>query len=165
MAFAVRSFFLLCAISGLLTGVWSLPKKSQKNNDCPKGWTRLDCNCYIYQGEIRALADAESVCNILGGNVASIHSDLENAFIHELVQAGGDEGYAVLGLHDTIEDDDYIWTDGSENDYTNFDMSAGEPDGSGDCVEMDISDGLWENVACDTERAYVCISEVLTYTH
>ncbi|XP_061532454.1 ladderlectin-like [Phycodurus eques] len=144
MAFALRLLFLLCGISGLLTGVWSIRVSSHKENNCPKGWTRLDCNCYIYEHEARTFADAESICNILGGNLASIHSDLENAFVRELIRAGGDnanEGW--LGLHDAIESGDYIWTDGSEEDFLNFDTNASPPEpntGTGNnCVELDDS--------------------------
>ncbi|XP_061629059.1 galactose-specific lectin nattectin-like [Phyllopteryx taeniolatus] len=167
MAFALRLLFLLCGISGLLTGVWSKSKLVAKDNGCPKGWTRLDCHCYIFQDEQRAFADAESVCQIIHGNLASIHSDLENAFLLELIRAGGEEGQSWIGLHDTIADGDYIWTDGSDQDFLNFNVNASpnpEPNSAnGDCVEIDEDDGLWQTAECiDTNiRTYVCITDVL----
>ncbi|XP_077423709.1 lithostathine-1-alpha-like [Vanacampus margaritifer] len=161
MAFGLRSLFLLCGISGLLTGVWSKPITFVKDNSCPKGWTRLDCYCYLYEDEGRTFADAESVCNILGGNLVSIHSDLENAFVVELIRAGvNDVGVAWIGLNDAIEDDDFIWTDGSDNDFTNFAVAGGEPDDNGPCVAMLESDGLWGDTGCTDLFAYVCIKEV-----
>ncbi|XP_077423723.1 lithostathine-1-beta-like [Vanacampus margaritifer] len=160
MAFGLHSLFLLCGISGLLTGVWSKPTTVVKDNSCPKGWTQLDCYCYVYEDEERTFADAESVCNILGGNLVSIHSDLENAFILELIRAGDNDDEVWIGLHDAVADTDFIWTDGSDNDFTNFDLSVPEPDETGPCVQMDESDGLWEDQLCTAENEYVCIKEV-----
>nr|XP_049579115.1 galactose-specific lectin nattectin-like [Syngnathus scovelli] len=107
-------------------------------NSCPRGWTQLDCKCYIYEDEPRSFADAESVCNILGGNLASIHNDLENAFIVEVIRANGDETEGWIGLHDAILDTDYIWTDGSEEDFLNFDTTnlKEKEVATGDCVEI-----------------------------
>ncbi|XP_077566760.1 snaclec botrocetin subunit beta-like [Stigmatopora nigra] len=165
MAFGLRSFFLLCMFSGLLTGVWSAVKKVEIENNCPKDWTRLDCHCYIYQSEERVFADAESVCNILGGNLVSIHNDLENAFVNELSKAGGEETAVWIGLHDAIENNDFLWTDGSEFDLTNFGMLGGEPSDSatGSCVEMQEDDATWDIVDCTGENTYICITDVLTH--
>ncbi|XP_061678853.1 galactose-specific lectin nattectin-like [Syngnathoides biaculeatus] len=167
MAFALRSLFLLCGISALLTGVRSLAKIPQKDNNCPKGWTRLDCFCYIFQSEAREFADAESVCQIIHGNLVSIHSNLENAFVLELIRAGGEEAQSFIGFHDSIMNGDYIWTDGSEQDFLNFDEDASpdpEPNSNtGDCVVMDESDGLWETADCTVAQTYLCITDVLSH--
>ncbi|XP_077424029.1 galactose-specific lectin nattectin-like [Vanacampus margaritifer] len=166
MAFALRSLFLLCGISGLLTGVWSNRVIHYKDNGCPRGWTRLDCKCYIYEDEQRTYADAESICNILGGNLASIHSDLENAFVVELIKANSDTGEGWIGLHDAIEDGDYIWTDGSDEDFLNFDTTNSEPNSNtGDCVEVDLMDGLWQTADCTDENEYLCIRDLLLDHH
>ncbi|XP_037102251.1 ladderlectin-like [Syngnathus acus] len=157
MAFTLGSLFLLCGISGLLTGVWSAKIVPVKDNNCPKGWTQLDCFCYIYESENRTFADAESVCNILGGNLVSIHSDLENALVLELIRAGGDATQAWIGLTDAVSDDDFMWTDGSDVDFTNFE--GGEPNDDGVCVEMVTADGEWNDVDCTTDLPYVCIKE------
>ncbi|XP_061533677.1 C-type lectin LmsL-like [Phycodurus eques] len=163
MASALRLLFLLCGISGLLTGVWSYPMTYSKNINCPQDWTQLDCKCYIYQDEARTFVDAEAVCNILGGNLVSIHNILENAVVLQLLRAGGNSIAVWTGLHDAIEDGDYIWTDGSEEDFRNFDSNASPPEpnsGTGNCVELDETDGLWQTAVCTTENVYVCIMDV-----
>ncbi|XP_077374130.1 lithostathine-1-beta-like [Festucalex cinctus] len=167
MAFALRSLFLLCGMSGLLTGVWSFPSKFKKDITCPEGWTQLDLHCYIYQDDPRTFADAEAVCNILGGNLVSIHSDLENAVVQQLILAGdNDDDEAWIGLHDAIENDDYIWTSGKVVNFLNFNTGGGEPDDSiGDCVMMDEDDGLWETADCTDEDEYVCIKEAHSFIH
>ncbi|XP_061123492.1 lithostathine-1-beta-like [Syngnathus typhle] len=158
MAFTLGSLVLLCGISGLLTGVRSATIVPVKGNNCPKGWTQLDCFCYIYESESRTFADAESVCNILGGNLVSIQNELENAVVLELIRAASDTNQAWIGLNDGVENGDFMWTDGSNVDFINFDGGAAA-DG-GDCVEMETDDGEWDDVPCATDSPYVCIKEV-----
>ncbi|XP_019712629.1 galactose-specific lectin nattectin-like [Hippocampus comes] len=161
MTFALRLLFLLYGICGLISGFWSYPMSYLKNNDCPKGWTQLDCHCYIFEDEARTFADAEAVCNILSGNLVSIHNDLENALVLELIRAGGDDSQGWIGLHDAIEDGDYIWTDGSDQNFPNFDTTNSQPDSSvGDCVVIAEDDGLWDTDACTDTNVYVCIKDV-----
>ncbi|XP_068505832.1 galactose-specific lectin nattectin-like [Syngnathus scovelli] len=158
MAFTLGSLFLLCGISGLLTGAWSAKIVPVKGNSCPKGWTQLDCFCYIYESEIRSFADAESVCNILGGNLVSIHNELENALVLELIRAAdGEVDGAWIGLNDAVLEGDFMWIDGSDVDFTNFD--GGAPSGAGDCVAMVTNAGEWVDAPCPIELSYVCIRE------
>ncbi|XP_061533678.1 lithostathine-1-beta-like [Phycodurus eques] len=160
MAFALHSLFLLCGISGLLTGVWSFPMKFSKDINCPKDWTQLDSLCYIYEEEPRTFADAEGICNILGGNLVSIHSHLENAVVLEVAKT--DSVGFWIGLFDTIRADDYIWTDGTLEDFTNFDILGSSPEpnsANGDCVQVDKNDGLWQTQGCESPAPYVCVME------
>ncbi|XP_061123309.1 lithostathine-1-alpha-like isoform X2 [Syngnathus typhle] len=161
MAFTLGSLFLLCGISGLLTGVRSATIVPAKAFYCPNDWTQLDCFCYIYEDESRTFADAESVCNILGGNLVSIHGDLENAVVVELVQPrGGTLPLAIwIGLTDAVLEDDFMWTDGSDVDFDNF--LGSEPSSMGDCVVMaiNVNTGDWGVQNCTTPFPYVCIKE------
>ncbi|XP_077566770.1 galactose-specific lectin nattectin-like [Stigmatopora nigra] len=156
MAFSLPSLLLLCVV---LTQAFARPPTHKKVNDCPRGWTRLGCNCYIYQEDKRCFSDAEKVCNILGGNLVSIHSALENAVVLELIKIGTvvpDTSW--IGLHDAINsDDDFIWTDGTLEDFDNF--LSGQPDGNGNCVEMDDSGGGWGDASCEDLLSYVCSKE------
>ncbi|XP_061157927.1 lactose-binding lectin l-2-like [Syngnathus typhle] len=151
MAFGLRSLFLLCILIQLWAGAWCKPVSHAKANGCPRGWTRLDCRCFIFQGEERTFADSESICNILGGNLVSIHSDLENAVVSELVSREGVTGGFWVGFHDAIEADTFIWTDGTDVDFENFQSWPAEPNNSGDCVNVIDSGGDWGDEDCTTE--------------
>ncbi|XP_057692296.1 lithostathine-1-beta-like [Corythoichthys intestinalis] len=115
------------------------------------------------------LADAESVCNILGANLVSIHSAVENAFVHELFEEGRSTTDTALwiGLHDVFTDDEFYWTDGTEFDFSGFDTGDSEPGSTADgtCVSMAQDDTLWDTEMCTEERPYICITEVLTHSH
>ncbi|XP_077425164.1 echinoidin-like [Vanacampus margaritifer] len=160
MAFALCSLLLLCGISGLLTGVWSLPLHHWKNIKCPTGWTQLDCHCYMYQDTGASFIDAELACIALDANLVSIHNDLENDIVRQLLTDNTvNEGW--IGLHDAILNNDFIWTDGSLEDFTNFDSTVGgEPDETGPCVQMSESTGLWADEDCTDSKVYVCIMDV-----
>nr|XP_057941459.1 galactose-specific lectin nattectin-like [Doryrhamphus excisus]XP_057941460.1 galactose-specific lectin nattectin-like [Doryrhamphus excisus] len=155
MAFSLRTFFLLCGVSGLLTGAWSWPSK--KGGCCPEEWTQLDDHCYVFKDDPRTFADAESVCNILGGNLASITSALKNVVVYELV-VEGEVADAWIGLSDAIEGGEYFWTDGKPFDFSNF--AAGDP-GTDSCAVMQTNGSAaeWASVPCDNEEPYVCIME------
>nr|XP_057907880.1 galactose-specific lectin nattectin-like [Doryrhamphus excisus] len=155
MAFDLHFVFLLYVMSGLLTGSQS---QSDDDDHCPDGWTQLDKRCYIFKMEKREFSDAESVCRVLGGNLVSIHSALENAVVKELIRKGS----AVfentwIGLHDTVQEGDMMWTDGSPTDYTDY--GDGEPNGD-DCVEVQEKDEQWNDSKCNEEHSFLCAKDV-----
>ncbi|XP_077433065.1 snaclec coagulation factor IX/factor X-binding protein subunit B-like isoform X1 [Vanacampus margaritifer] len=156
MAFALRSLFLFCRISGLLTGVWSRTNNREKDTGCPEGWTQLGSRCFVFLDERREFADAESVCNVLGGNLVSVQSALENAVLFELAREGADTTDDVwLGLHEAIEPGTLFWTDGSIVDFTAFSTL----DDPGVCVEFESEDGLWDNEPCALDQRFICATD------
>ncbi|XP_051916280.1 ladderlectin-like [Hippocampus zosterae] len=159
MAFAVRSLFLLCGINTLLNGVWPLPLGHWKNIKCPSGWTQLDCHCYMYEATAATFVAADADCIDNGGNLVSIHNDLENEIVVQLIEDGGGT-QAWIGLHDAIVDNDFIWTDGSIQDFLNFDTDDLEPNDTGSCVLIETTDALWQDELCTDTNPYVCIMDV-----
>ncbi|XP_019719077.1 lactose-binding lectin l-2-like [Hippocampus comes] len=149
MALTLRSFLLLCVISGAVTGAW---------NRCPEGWVELEHRCYIYQSQEMTFLGAEKVCNILGGNLVSIHNSLENAVVFDLIQSGPT---AWIGLHSAILDQDFLWTDGSIVTFTAFNSDG--PDGLGNCVQFSRLDGFWQDHPCDVRAPFVCIQDVKSF--
>ncbi|XP_057683862.1 galactose-specific lectin nattectin-like [Corythoichthys intestinalis] len=163
MAFALRLLILFCGLSALLTGVLCQTKKGY----CPKDWTRLGNYCYIYQHDERTFADSESVCNILGGSLASITSRLQNAIIREVIREGaGSFEDTWIGYHDTIAENAFIWTDGTPNNFEAF--ASGQPDNfnsNEDCVEFEDLDEMWHDDNCEDENAFVCAKQIHLVKH
>ncbi|XP_077452948.1 ladderlectin-like [Stigmatopora argus] len=158
MAFALSSLFLILAISGLLPGVCPFPLNHWKKIRCPSGWTQLDCQCYKFKSTPANFIDAELDCINEDGNLASIPSMVANIVVQEILRAGwASTGW--IGLHDAIQNKDFIWTDGSFTDFRNFGVS--EPDESGPCVQMDMMTGEWGDVDCSTDtNQYVCVMDL-----
>ncbi|XP_057691854.1 C-type lectin lectoxin-Lio2-like isoform X2 [Corythoichthys intestinalis] len=161
MTLFLRSLFLFCGISALSTGVnpfsfWNFWKPI---NNCPKGWTQLDCHCYIFQSEARDSADAQSVCEILGGDLVSIQDMLENSFVAGIGEDAEDD-LIWLGIDDLSTDGTFTWNDGAGTGFSAF--GEGEP--SETCVAMDVTDGSWQDEDCDSAYPYVCIRDVVDHT-
>ncbi|XP_077359631.1 galactose-specific lectin nattectin-like [Festucalex cinctus] len=180
MAFPLRSFFLLCAISGVLSGGWNQNPFFQ-DDSCPKGWLRLGSKCYIYKPDSRIFTDAEKVCQTLGGNLVSIHNIVENAVVLDLIRQGVNFDVAWIGLQDAItsyfsgviisqflnvdsfkcnfvfQDNEFFWTDGTLVNF--FSFGPGEPDSNGNCILMFKGDGFWKDDLCNLEYPYVCIQD------
>ncbi|XP_057686714.1 galactose-specific lectin nattectin-like [Corythoichthys intestinalis] len=148
--------FVLCAIIALTQA--GEPRKQE--TECPKGWTQLDMYCYVFQHDARSFSDAESVCNVLGGNLVSINSAKENALVVELIrEAAGSVVDTWIGLHDAIEENDFVWTDGETVNFKSF--GVGQPDNNSDnenCVEIAAdANELWNDDTCTEANPFVCI--------
>ncbi|KAM9810216.1 ladderlectin-like isoform 1-T3 [Syngnathus typhle] len=148
---------LLC---GGISGSWAASIKI--GGDCPAGWTQLDTRCFIFQNERLNFRLAETVCNILGGNLVSIHSQLENEVVRHVILAGaGSFARTWIGLYDRIEDGDYLWTDGSEVDF--FDWANNRPtmNPDQDCVEINFpNNDQWNDRRCGGRLPFVCAKDL-----
>ncbi|XP_077425174.1 galactose-specific lectin nattectin-like [Vanacampus margaritifer] len=154
MAIAFHSTFLLC---GLLAGVWAIPEVTY----CPKGWTQLNDCCFMVVPQERTYVDAEQVCILKGGNLASILDATENALAFELIRAEfGELRDTWIGLHDGIEEDSFLWTDGSAVDFTAY--APTQPDdfnGDEDCVEIDDTFEAWNDDQCTDTNYFICVKK------
>ncbi|XP_054648060.1 lithostathine-1-alpha-like [Dunckerocampus dactyliophorus] len=165
MAFNLRLFLLLCGACVLLTEACGPSQSKSKGKDCscPKGWTQYQSYCYIYQEYNRTFADAERVCQLFHGNLVSICDVVENAIVLQLIRNhnDGDLVDTWIGLHDNLEEGDYMWVDGTDVSFTNFGVLPTPPDADGeDCVEIEEDDGLWDDDECTDGNPYVCIRPV-----
>ncbi|XP_061750234.1 galactose-specific lectin nattectin-like [Nerophis ophidion] len=129
---------------------------------CPKGWTQLNRRCFIFQNQQVDFLSAETTCIILGGNLVSIHSSLENELVRQLIfDVTGDNTRTWIGFTDAIEEDSFIWTDGSVVDFTGF--ASGRPNNFGeqDCVIINFR-GVdeWNDNSCSLLRTYVCAMDL-----
>uniref|UniRef100_A0A8C6URS8 C-type lectin domain-containing protein n=1 Tax=Neogobius melanostomus TaxID=47308 RepID=A0A8C6URS8_9GOBI len=98
-----------------LTGALLTAGDDPLHNGCTMGWSRFGTRCFKFFNSEKTWTMAEESCNNLGGNLASIHSDEENAFINGLIN-----GPAWLGGNDMDQEGVWRWTDGSPWDYTKW---------------------------------------------
>ncbi|XP_049608608.1 galactose-specific lectin nattectin [Syngnathus scovelli] len=154
MGFALRSVFLLC---GLLAGVLAFPEVTY----CPKGWTQLDDSCFMFVPQRRTFVDAEHVCILKGGNLASVLDAKEHALVVELIREQFDPILDTwIGLSDAIQEGTFLWTDGSPLDFTAYGTT--QPDnfeGTEDCVEISDDNELWNDDGCTDMNYFVCMKE------
>uniref|UniRef100_H3APD1 Macrophage mannose receptor 1 n=1 Tax=Latimeria chalumnae TaxID=7897 RepID=H3APD1_LATCH len=110
--------------------------------------------------------NARNACIHLGGNLASIANDREQAFLTSKLDSV--KVNVWIGLNDVNSEHRFLWTDGKGVHYTNW--AKGYPaGGSGsflfsdtmvDCVvmnnEIKLSAGTWMDKDCYLEYGYVC---------
>ncbi|KAF4663342.1 hypothetical protein FOL46_004810 [Perkinsus olseni] len=90
---------------------------------CDDGWVLYGSACYRFVDSLVDFFEAEARCNAMGANLASIHSEAENEFVRTLT--GGRSTW--IGYSDTDQDEDYDWTDGSENEFNKWANNCTDP--------------------------------------
>uniref|UniRef100_A0A8C6UTC4 C-type lectin domain-containing protein n=1 Tax=Neogobius melanostomus TaxID=47308 RepID=A0A8C6UTC4_9GOBI len=123
--------------------------------DCPRDWSLFEIRCFKFFKAEKTWTMAEKSCNNLGGNLASIHSAAENAFINGLI-----DGHAWLGGHDAVQEGKWMWTDGSSWDYTNW--WGPEPNNLGGnehslmIYAYGPADTFWNDNLSSRKMGYIC---------
>ncbi|XP_039671321.1 galactose-specific lectin nattectin-like isoform X4 [Perca fluviatilis] len=140
---------LLCLSSGLLAAYGQA--------SCPPDWTQFGSRCFNFNIGPKTWPDAETFCQSAGGNLASIHSDAEHKFIRNYIkQVTGSYRHSWIGGTDAVKEFTWLWTDGSNFDYTSW--NAGEPNNLGgeNCLEMNWGGENWNDAGCTYQASSVC---------
>ncbi|KAM9726471.1 galactose-specific lectin nattectin-like [Menidia menidia] len=136
------------------------PKRTDTScTDCPAGWTYNDGFCYLFVGSEKTWADAERFCISQKANLASIQSNDEFTFLKNLIiQKGGPSRRTWIGGHDAVQDNVWMWSDGSPFTFTSW--GPGEPNNTGGkepCMEiMNAGSGYVNDEPCHRRSAFIC---------
>ena len=96
--------------------------------------------------------NAKAICRSVGGDLISINSAAENAFITSKIMGAT----AWIGLNDVRSEGVYEWSDGSPLNYTNW--YPGQPNnanGDQDHCEI-LPDGTWNDQYPNCTREFIC---------
>lgn len=116
----------------------------------------------IYKG-VRTWVEAKAFCEALGGHLATLTTEEENAFVYQFMR---DCGYltAYFGLSDEERVGNWIWVTGEPFEYSNW--HRGEPSRSGreryGMYFYKHTDGTWndshfyEDAEVDPGCSYIC---------
>ncbi|KAK9976687.1 hypothetical protein ABG768_021892 [Culter alburnus] len=147
----LRSLMLLFVIFSMGNAEVDLVMK------CPAGWSSFGLRCFKYFSQSVNWITAERNCQGLGANLASVHNKPENDFLLGLLPSST---RAWIGAHDGEQEGQWLWSDGTVYDFTNW--CAGEPNGSGNenCVEMNLtSNRCWNDGICSGQMGYICVTD------
>ncbi|KAK9976951.1 hypothetical protein ABG768_018772 [Culter alburnus] len=127
---------------------------------CPAGWSNFGLRCFKFFPQSVNWITAERNCQSLGAHLASAHNKLENEFLLGLLPSPSTLTW--IGAHDGEQDGEWLWTDGTVNDYTNW--CPVEPNnyrGPENCVEINW-DGkrCWNDAACSVQLKYICVTDL-----
>ncbi|XP_045915317.1 snaclec 6-like [Micropterus dolomieu] len=82
---------------------------------------RYGQQCFFFIDSPMAWVDAEKYCLSFGANLASIHNYEDYQWIRQTVRENSREGEAWIGAHDAVRWCDWLWSDGSQFDFSSWD--------------------------------------------
>ncbi|XP_017294289.1 galactose-specific lectin nattectin-like [Kryptolebias marmoratus] len=138
------------------------PRPAAFCETCPPGWTWYGGHCYLFVKSEKDWADAESHCNSLDGNLASIQSSDEYTFIRDLVfREAGSHPRTWVGGHDAVKDGVWMWSDGSKFVFSSW--GKGEPNnnaGGESCMEINLRGNDYVNdEKCNGRKPFLCVRD------
>ncbi|XP_073724590.1 galactose-specific lectin nattectin-like isoform X2 [Misgurnus anguillicaudatus] len=132
--------------------------ESAPAHHCPHGWTPFGVQCYKFFSQSVNWVTAEKNCQSIDANLASVRSIVENNFLLSLLVSA--DTRAWIGGHDAEIEGQWLWSDGSQFDFTNW--CSGEPDNNKhnnpeNCLEINYSNNhCWNDELCSFTMNYIC---------
>uniref|UniRef100_A0A8C6WES5 C-type lectin domain-containing protein n=1 Tax=Neogobius melanostomus TaxID=47308 RepID=A0A8C6WES5_9GOBI len=153
----------LCLFDQALITLFIVPQSHAVENDqgCPVGWTLFGTRCFKFFDSTLTWMNAEKSCQSHGANLVSIHSAEEHDFIVDLIKkATGENQWTWIGGHDAVVEKQWMWTDGSVWDYSNWLKGQPSNHGGNEHVAMiNWLEPLWNDAPEHSTMAYICAKD------
>ncbi|XP_061881964.1 type-2 ice-structuring protein-like isoform X1 [Entelurus aequoreus] len=125
------------------------------NSSCPGNWTDSGDRCFRLLPNPMIWSTAQKHCQAMGANLASVHNFSEVDLIHRMA---GSQTPVWIGGSSCQEKNMWLWSDGTELDYTYWCPGHPEPDSNGCCLYISPKDGkCWEEFTCNNFHPSVCV--------
>lgn len=126
-------------------------------------WYKLGSYCIKHFNQMLDYTSAENHCKSVktGAHLVSTHNAEENNALDEFTQWSSRQnpriwlgGYA---LTDPSQASNFLWTDGSNMDFSAWIQEPKQPSGDGRCMEMNLFEtGKWNDKPCSQKNFFVC---------
>uniref|UniRef100_A0A6Q2ZL62 C-type lectin domain-containing protein n=1 Tax=Esox lucius TaxID=8010 RepID=A0A6Q2ZL62_ESOLU len=132
--------------------------------NCQPGYSLASNNvphCYKLIQEKMGWTDALNYCQKEGGTLAAAHSINEYQLLLSMVKKTQDiSAYAWVGLNDLDEEGKYVWTDGSNADFSWADGAIEQQYGEEDCVALNSYKGAegFDDIKCNDGCTFICMT-------
>ena len=123
--------------------------------ECLPNWSLFKGSCYKVHTSPNTWDVAVQRCLDLNSKLVDITNSGENVFVTDLVAASGFDR-AWIGLSDREQENLFVWTDGSNSAFTNW--NAFEPNGATNenCVFLERNNSKWADVGCNDSYSSIC---------
>ncbi|XP_069047250.1 lactose-binding lectin l-2-like [Lepisosteus oculatus] len=122
---------------------------------CPSGWVSFQDRCFQHFAQAKIWADAEVDCIRYGGNLASVHSEVEHNFLLQLIKSRG-ANPTWLGGSDCVKEGRWLWSDGSKWDYSKWDPPEPNNLDVENCLLTYWALANWNDMPCNYQFPYIC---------
>ncbi|XP_065145786.2 galactose-specific lectin nattectin-like [Paramisgurnus dabryanus] len=150
----LKGIFIMAVMRALVLLFLVFSVESAAVHRCHHGWTPFGVQCYKFFPQSVDWITAEKNCQSIDANLASVRSTMEHNFLLSLVSA---DTRAWIGGHDAETDGHWLWSDGSQFDFTSW--CPGEPI-IGDkehCLEINFTNNrCWNDQLCSYIMNYIC---------
>ena len=135
------------------------------NSACQQGWIGNGTSCYKLFASYITWENAKEECEEWNASLVKVESSEENDFIKTELLPTHKNGNYWIGLSDSDNEGDWMWTDGTQldlNGYENWGDNQPNDFHNEDCVQIQIrkSDpdhyGKWNDVKCLSRTKYIC---------
>ncbi|CAH1779946.1 unnamed protein product [Owenia fusiformis] len=123
-------------------------------NSCGTDFYPHGNGCYSLIRGTRNWDMADSYCKQRGGNIASIVTQFEQAFIWSMIQTEDLRLDVWIGLSDKMVPGTYRWSDRWPVLFTKW--GKNEPKATQQCVVMDYATSTWKTAPCNQQFPVVC---------
>lgn len=143
--------------------------------ECEEGWEAYGDKCFKRFDEKKSWEDAMAACKENSAHLTKIESKEENAFLLKTflqILPGEVMKEAWIGLTDKEKEGTFVWTDGTDPEYTNWaDKQPNDEDEEQDCGEIangvfwpggPPQIGVWNDFQCGNELMYICKKNALS---
>ncbi|KAK4312213.1 hypothetical protein Pmani_016336 [Petrolisthes manimaculis] len=128
---------------------------------CPQTWVYNDGKCYYASDFGATWQEGEDKCKLVNtdAELVSIHSDEENAFFTNLLTQSSSSTWIGLNYNSTTST--WIWSDGLEKTYSNWNTNEPNNIDTEMCAEIidypgANENGKWNNLPCTETRSFGC---------
>ncbi|XP_012520332.1 PREDICTED: lithostathine-1-alpha-like isoform X2 [Propithecus coquereli] len=162
MAQTSSCLILLCCLTflSLSQGQETQIELPKARISCPEGTNAYRSYCYYFNEDPETWVDADLFCqNMHSGNLVSVLTQAEGAFVASLIKESGTDDYNVwIGLYDPKKNRRWHWSSGSLVSYKSWASGAPSSVSPGYCASLTSRSGYrkWSDENCEAKFSFVC---------
>ncbi|XP_037620620.1 CD209 antigen-like protein C [Sebastes umbrosus] len=129
------------------------------SQQCPAGWTLINCRCYFVSTEVKTWKDSREYCQSKDADLVVINSEEEQKSLYRLKGKSGCTHW--IGLYVPTGSTGWKWVDGSAltKSFWTPGQSSRHPVIIEDCVTMCFSYpelANWHDYPCSSKQRWLC---------
>ncbi|XP_068719488.1 uncharacterized protein [Montipora capricornis] len=151
---------ILCICAIVSTAVHAI-----EDSSCPANWTSFQGSCYFFSTQSATWLKARRLCRGIGGDLVTISSDFENAFVNSRLSSSrclSERTWLGLRRH-PLNFSRWVWLDDFNSDpkYTKWHRKEPMNDHlNKNCTAIhSLKSIFWYETDCTAQGCYICVTD------